>query len=57
MSTLTFNLKMFDPKKKLIVVCSEGYESIIHHNHEFIEMVYYSNKIISIILYYLFKLL
>jgi len=32
MSTLTFNLKMFDPKKKLVVVCSEGYESIIHHN-------------------------
>lgn len=40
MNTLTFNLKMFDPKKKLIVVCSEGYESIIHHNHEFIELVY-----------------
>jgi AraC-like DNA-binding protein/mannose-6-phosphate isomerase-like protein (cupin superfamily) len=37
---LVFNLKMFDNEHKVIVVDSCGYESILKHSHEFIEMTY-----------------
>ncbi len=37
---LTFNLKMFDTERRVIVVKSCGYESVLKHSHEFVELVY-----------------
>ncbi len=37
---MIFNIKMYDPEKLYAVVKSVGYESVLRHSHEFIEMVY-----------------
>lgn len=40
---MKFNLKMFDVKDNIISVESKGYESIIRHSHDFVEVVYVAN--------------
>lgn len=35
-----FTLKMFDPKNQIIVFQSTGYEAIVEHAHDFLEIVY-----------------
>lgn len=37
---MIFNMKMFEPEKPYAVVKSEGYESVLRHSHEFVEIVY-----------------
>lgn len=37
---MSFNIKMFDSKVNVVVVKSSGYDSIVPHSHEFIELVY-----------------
>ncbi len=37
---MSYNLKMFDSKVTVVVVKSGGYESIVQHSHEFVELVY-----------------
>lgn len=37
---MAFNMKMFDSKVNVVVVKSNGYDSIVPHSHEFIELVY-----------------
>lgn len=37
---MAFNMKMFDSKENVVVVKSNGYDSIVPHSHEFIELVY-----------------
>ena len=37
---MSFNMKMFDAKLNVVVVKSSGYDSIVPHSHEFIELVY-----------------
>ncbi len=37
---MAFNIKMFDSKDNVVVVKSSGYDSIVPHSHEFIELVY-----------------
>lgn len=37
---MIFNIKMYEPKKSYAVVKSVGYESVLRHSHEFVEMVY-----------------
>lgn len=37
---MIFNLKMYEPEKKYAVVESVGYESVLRHSHEFVELVY-----------------
>lgn len=37
---MIFNIKMFEPEKSYAVVKSEGYESVLRHSHEFVEIVY-----------------
>ena len=37
---MIFNIKMYEPKKSYAVVKSTGYESVLRHSHEFVEMVY-----------------
>lgn len=37
---MSFNMKMFDAKLNVVVVRSSGYDSIVPHSHEFIELVY-----------------
>ena len=40
---MSFNIKMFDSKVNVVVVKSGGYDSIVPHSHEFIELVYIVN--------------
>lgn len=35
-----FTLKMFDPKNQIIAFQSSGYEAIVEHTHDFLEIVY-----------------
>ena len=42
---MIFNLKMFDVNKKIIVNESEGYESVLKHSHDFIEITFIKNGI------------
>ena len=37
---MSFNMKMFDSKVNVVVVKSSGYDSIVPHSHEFVELVY-----------------
>ena len=37
---MSFNMKMFDSKLNVVVVKSSGYDSIVPHSHEFVEIVY-----------------
>ncbi len=37
---MIFNLKMFEAEKNYAVVRSVGYESVLRHSHEFVELVY-----------------
>ncbi len=37
---MIFNIKMFESEKKYAVVDSVGYESVLKHSHEFVELVY-----------------
>ena len=37
---MIFNIKMYEPKKSYAVVKSTGYESVLRHSHEFVEMVF-----------------
>lgn len=37
---MIFNLKMYEPKKSYAIVKSIGYESVLTHSHEFVEIVY-----------------
>ena len=37
---MSFNIKMFDSKVNVVVIKSSGYDSIVPHSHEFVEMVY-----------------
>ncbi len=37
---MIFNLKMFEAERDYAVVRSVGYESILRHSHEFVELVY-----------------
>lgn len=37
---MIFNIKMYDPEKSYAVIKSVGYESVLKHSHEFIEMVF-----------------
>ena len=37
---MIFNLKMFDTNKNIIVNESEGYESVLNHSHDFIEITF-----------------
>ena len=37
---MNFNLKMFDTDKNIIVNESEGYESVLNHSHDFIEITF-----------------
>ena len=37
---MKFNLNMFDKNAKVVVVESKGYESILQHSHEFVEISY-----------------
>lgn len=40
---MSFNIKMFDSKVNVVVVKSSGYDAIVPHSHEFIEIVYIVN--------------
>ena len=40
---MIFNLKMYEPKKSYAIVKSVGYESVLTHSHDFIEIVYVEN--------------
>jgi AraC-like DNA-binding protein len=40
---MIFNLKMYEPKKDYAIVKSVGYESVLTHSHEFVEIVYVEN--------------
>lgn len=42
---MIFNLKMFDTNKNIIVNESEGYESILNHCHDFIEITFIKSGI------------
>ena len=42
---MIFNLKMFDTDKNIIVNESEGYESVLNHSHDFIEITYIKSGI------------
>lgn len=37
---MIFKIKMYEPKKSYAVVKSTGYESVLRHSHEFVEMVF-----------------
>lgn len=37
---MIFNIKMYEPEKSYAVIKSVGYESVLKHSHEFIEMVF-----------------
>lgn len=37
---MIFDIKMFDMHNDIIVVHSEGYESVLRHSHTFVELVY-----------------
>lgn len=37
---MIFNLNMFESEKKYAVVSSKGYESVLIHRHEFVELTY-----------------
>ncbi len=37
---MSYNLKMFDSKVNVVAVKSGGYDSIVQHSHEFVELVY-----------------
>ena len=37
---MIFNIKMFESEKEYAVVKSVGYESVLKHRHEFVELVY-----------------
>lgn len=37
---MTFNMRMYDSESRIVVVHSRGYESILKHSHEFIEIIY-----------------
>ena len=37
---MSFNMKMFDSKVNVVVVKSSGYDAIVPHSHEFVELVY-----------------
>jgi len=37
---MIFNLKMYEPEKDYAIVKSVGYESVLTHSHEFVELVY-----------------
>ena len=37
---MVFDIKMYSIDRNIIVVKSEGYESILRHSHNFIEMTY-----------------
>ncbi len=42
---MIFNLKMFDMNKNIIVNESEGYESVLNHSHDFIEITFIKSGI------------
>jgi AraC-like DNA-binding protein len=42
---MIFNLKMFDTNKNIIVNESEGYESVLNHSHDFIEITFIKSGI------------
>ena len=42
---MIFNLKMFDTDKNIIVNESEGYESVLNHSHDFIEITFIKSGI------------
>ena len=37
---MIFDIKMYNTDRSIIVVRSEGYESILRHSHSFIEIVF-----------------
>lgn len=40
---MSFNMQMFDSKVNVVVVKSSGYDAIVPHSHEFVELVYIVN--------------
>lgn len=40
---MVFNIKMFDKNSDIVVVHSSGYESILKHSHDFVEIIYIEN--------------